>query len=345
MSAEALTDVGFRLLDPDVPSGDDGRFRIGRADGSVATLVATRNCPLEAATVDFGSEDDRLRKLLTPLLDVPRMSTLGIGGALNLAVRGMDPQSAYVNVGVWHGFTLLAAMAGNEDRICVGVDNFSEFGGPRAEFIERFEHGRGSLHSFHDMDYADFLAEGPEAPIGVYLYDGNHSYRNQYLGLMRADPHFADDALIVVDDTNLERAREATLRFAEESRLRWDVVIDRGTASVRHPTLWNGLMVLQAGGGPAIDWPTEAPLATAGASPAGDDAVSVIAVGDVDTAGLAGSEAEVLSVSELAAVPDAIQGSSGAFVLIAPPGSRPDAEELARAVHRARSGVVETRPR
>lgn len=324
-----------------MPCGADGAIRVRRSDRSIVTLIGTEGCPLEAAVVDFGGQDAHLRELLLPLLAVRRMSTLTIGGVLNHLVRSMDPECAYVNVGVWNGFTLLAGMAGNDDRVCIGVDDFSEFGGPREDFLERFAARRGPLHSFHEADYADFLARAPEAPIGVYLYDGNHSFGHQYRGLMRADPYFADDAVIVVDDTNLERAREATLRFANKSRLGWAAVLDRGTASVKHPTLWNGLMILQAGGGSRLDWPTRDPLIGSPESLETGDAVSVIAVGDVDTTGLVGSGAELIPAARVSEVPDAIERSSGSFGLVALPGSRPSADEVQAAARRARKKALQ----
>ena len=56
-----------------------------------------------------------------------------------------------MNVGVWHGFSLLAAIAGNDDKVCVGVDNFSEFGGPRDEFLRRFLDRRSPQHRFYNQ--------------------------------------------------------------------------------------------------------------------------------------------------------------------------------------------------
>lgn len=333
MIAETLAGWSFRLLGPDAQPGPDGHFHLRRPDGSVATLIQTGSCRIESALVDFGAEDARLREALNPLLPIKRMSRLANAAVLNTAVGEMDPGHAFVNVGVWNGFTFLAAMAGNEEKTCLGVDNFSEFGGPKADFLERFVGRRTPSHRFFDQDYVDFFAAGLDRPLGVYLYDGEHSYENQYRGLMIADPFYAEDAIVIVDDTNLERAREATLKFAEDSRLEWEVVFDRRTASMRHPTLWNGLMILQAGGTRSkVGWPlldsVEDSLAPSGED--GAEGVSVLALGDEDLSALEAEGHEVVRVEGREGLKEALLSSKGRFVLIAEPGANPAPAAVAK---------------
>jgi hypothetical protein len=350
--AEALAGWSFRLLGPDAQPGPDGHFHVRRPDGSVATLIQTASCRIESAIVDFGADDARLRETLNPLLPIRRMSRLANAAVLNTAVREMDPARAFVNVGVWNGFTFLAAMAGNGERACLGVDNFSEFGGPKEAFLERFVGRRTPSHSFFDQDYVDFFAAGLDRPLGVYLYDGEHSYENQYRGLMIADPFYAEDAVIVVDDTNLDRAHEATLQFAADSRLEWEVVFDRKTAAMRHPTLWNGLMILQAGPGRGrVEWPLvdsiEDSLVLGGEE--GAEGVSVLALGDEDLSALEGEGHEVIRVEGREGLKEALLSSRRRFVLIAPRGANPSPAAVAKraqaALNRAANQTDEGRSR
>ena len=44
----------------------------------------------------------------------------------------------YINIGVWKGFSLIAGMI-NTNCSVYGVDNFSEFNGPRNELIKNFD--------------------------------------------------------------------------------------------------------------------------------------------------------------------------------------------------------------
>jgi hypothetical protein len=177
------------------------------------------------------------------------MSTIAIAGLINHAVARMPPNQAYVNVGVWHGFSLLSGMLGNPEKPCVGIDNFSQFAGQKG-FNARFEAMKGPAHRFHEMDYRDYFRAEPNEPFGVYLYDGDHAYEHQLHGLEIAEPFFADGCIVLVDDTNWPAPHSATVDFVKKSSQEYRVLLDRGTAALPHPTFWNGLIVLEATGKP-----------------------------------------------------------------------------------------------
>jgi len=236
-------------------------------------------------------------------------------------------------------------MAGNQDKVCIGVDNFSEFGGPRDEFLRRFLAHRSPRHRFHSQDYEDFFATGLERPLGTYFYDGAHDYEHQYRGLMAAEPLYADDAVIIVDDVNWEAPREATLKFAEDSRLDWTLVVDQPTASGNHPTLWNGILVLHAGSRdrPPHRIPTIDALKTRIGQESPDDAshdasLSLIVVGDSDREPGDLGDIELVRAANSDGLHDAIDASIGSHVMIAAADAEFSAEELRQAVaaHQAR---------
>ena len=68
------------------------------------------------------------------LLDLPRYSTVANAYIISKLVELMPSSSAYLNVGVWYGFSYLAPLVSNPEKICIGVDNFSQFGGPKDHF-------------------------------------------------------------------------------------------------------------------------------------------------------------------------------------------------------------------
>ena len=136
-----------------------------------------------------------VRAAIKPVCRVPRMSTPAIGALINRGVAGMAPREAFVNVGVWNGFTFLSGMARNSCKVCIGVDNFSQFCGPKDTFLARFERFKSPNHRFHDMDYKEYFASVHWEPIGFYFYDGEHSYQNQLDGLRIAEPFFAPNCL------------------------------------------------------------------------------------------------------------------------------------------------------
>jgi hypothetical protein len=183
----------------------------------------------------------------------------------------MPQGHAFVNVGVWRGFTFLSGMACNEDKICVGIDDFSWFDGPEEECFRReFDARCSEKHSFHAMDYEDYFANVHDQPIGLYCYDGDHSYKNQWRGLEIAEPWFAEGCLVLVDDPNWPQVRRATMEFAAASSRNYRIVMDEGTTDPEHPTFWNGILLLQVGGESSHDGPSQAMDGAAPPSTASD---------------------------------------------------------------------------
>jgi len=209
------------------------------------TLVELPGAPFDGINTRFGDGSD-LYGELRPLFDIPRMSTFAMGAMLNRGVRRLRDGEAYVNVGVWNGFTFLSGLRGNPDRLCMGIDNFSQFQNPREAFLSRFEENRGPAHHFFEMDYEEYFASRHEAPIGLYFYDGHHAYEHQLRGLQIAEPFFTDDCVVLVDDTNWPEPRRATLDFIAQSDREYELLLDVRTPEVWHPTFWNGVMVFQA---------------------------------------------------------------------------------------------------
>lgn len=189
-----------------------------------------------------------VKAAIKPLCRIPRMSTPAISALINRGVAGMVPGEAFINVGVWNGFTFLSGVAGNPDKVCIGVDNFSQFGGPKDAFLTRFERFKSPNHRFHDMDYKEYFATVHRGPIGFYLYDGEHSYRNQLDGLRAAEPYFGPNCMVMVDDTNDPEPRRATQDFIQGSEHCYELICDVITRENQHPTWWNGVMVFRRTG-------------------------------------------------------------------------------------------------
>jgi predicted O-methyltransferase YrrM len=236
--ADYAAALGFRYILPETPL-HPGTY------STMLMALGEAGADIEIANTILPDDGEHTRAHLAPLCRIPRMSTFAVGALIHRAVADMPPDRVFLNVGVWHGFTLLAGMAGHPDRVCIGVDNFSEFGGPREAFLARFGALRGPRHRFYELDYRDYFARVHLEPIGVYFYDGDHAYAHQLQGLRLAEPYFAPGTLVFVDDINAADARRAALDFVEQSRWTWQVLLDRRTAQNAHPTLWNGLMILE----------------------------------------------------------------------------------------------------
>jgi hypothetical protein len=235
--ADYVAGLAFRWIQPG--------SRMPRGYNPAARLLARLNFHFEISNTRLAADEAAMRARLRELCLIPKMSTFAIGALINRAVGQMPEGQAFVNIGVWNGFTFLAGIIGNSQQACAGVDNFSEFGGPRQAFLQRFQRYRSPSHDFFDMDYRQYFDKVHSRPIGVYIYDGEHSYANQAQGLSVAERFFARDCLILVDDTNTQAARQATLDFVAQSPCPYKILLDCGTRNNCHPTFWDGLMVLQ----------------------------------------------------------------------------------------------------
>lgn len=240
-----------RALSTEPPGSLNGFLRgisfdwLQPADPIPSLLAERAGSELEYGNTCFAFDDERIKQRFARLELVPRMSTLAIHAVLHRAVADMPPDQVFVNVGIWHGFTLLSGLLDNGDKVCIGIDNFSQFGGPKTEFLQRFEHLRGPSHRFYEMDYQVYFQQHHSGPLGVYLYDGEHSYANQLQGLRLAEPYFAPGCIVLVDDTNWNEPRQASLDFVAQSSRRYELLLDARTADNGHPTWWNGFMVFR----------------------------------------------------------------------------------------------------
>jgi hypothetical protein len=124
---------------------------------------------------------------------------------------GIMPDARYLEVGSWAGSTLCSAISNNAVR-ATAIDNWSLFGGPKAQFeanLRRFRTGRAYVNFIED-DFRKVDYEGI-GPFNVYLFDGPHDAKDQYDGLMIAQPALDNEFVFIVDDWNWVQVREGTL--------------------------------------------------------------------------------------------------------------------------------------
>lgn len=237
--ADYVAGIRFRFIQPQtkLPPG----YR------NMAKLLGALGISFEFYNTIFPEDDAQMKRRLRSICRIPRMSTLAIAGLINRGVSQMPETQTFVNVGLWHGFTFLSALADNPQKKCIGIDNFSKFGGPRDAFLARFQEYKSPHHEFHEMDYRDYFADIHQGSIGFYMYDGNHDYENQLLGLQAAEPFFSSGCIVLVDDTNQEAPRRATLDFVSQSKSKYRLLLDRSTTRNGHPTFWQGIMIFQKG--------------------------------------------------------------------------------------------------
>lgn len=235
--SEYLKNISFRFLKPKTP----------RPSGFRGLAILLRRCGIHLEVFNTQLPDDHveMKRKFKQLCRIPRMSTFAIGSVINRAVAQMTENQAFLNIGVWNGFTFFSGLLENEDKTCIGVDNFSHKNSPKDAFYQRLKHFAGKSHSFCEADFREYLTNIHQQPIGVYLFDGPHTYQDQYDGLALAEPFFSENCIVLVDDTNWEQVRKANLDFMENSPNDYKLLLDERTPNSGHPTFWNGLMVYQ----------------------------------------------------------------------------------------------------
>ena len=194
---------------------------------------------------DFPHSEHPRDRRFAPILELENLTSENVLALLNLAASCLGRDETYVEIGVYHGASLIAAMLGNEERRFVGIDSFALRDGS-------LENVEGNLDRFGlprpELLVGDAFELVPSGaldgtPVGLWYYDAAHDYDSQVEGLRIAEPLLVPGALVVVDDTDwtdVERAMDDYL--AGQPRARRLLTIegkDRG-----HPQWWEGMQVL-----------------------------------------------------------------------------------------------------
>ena len=195
---------------------------------------------------DYPRSEHPVDRRFQPVAEgVTNLATENTLALLNLAASLLAPDESYVEIGVYHGASLIASMLGNEDKHFVGIDSFgfrdASLEGVEAN-LERFGLPRPEIVV---GDAFELVPAGvvPERSVGVWYYDAAHDFDSQVLGLRIAEPLLVDGALMIVDDTDwtdVERAMDAYL--AEQPRASRILTIDGKTRG--QPQWWEGMQVL-----------------------------------------------------------------------------------------------------
>jgi hypothetical protein len=143
-----------------------------------------------------------------------------IGALQRLSKLYSEQRACYLEVGVFQGLTLFSVAKVLVGGTAYGIDNFVRED-PRKENLSIIKKHMQQLDIENicliNMDYEDALGNLNEyiddRKVGVYFVDGPHDYRSQLMCLELAKPFLADNAVIVVDDSNYQHIRQANRDF------------------------------------------------------------------------------------------------------------------------------------
>lgn len=128
---------------------------------------------------------------------------------LNELVKSGDK---YLEIGVHRGSTFVSAMF-NNDAKAVAIDNFSQFGQVKEEFLLNCSlSGLNEKMTFVEADCFNLSDEQKELVRGtnVYFYDGDHRHEDQEMALTYYLDYLADPFIFIVDDWNHQPAVSGT---------------------------------------------------------------------------------------------------------------------------------------
>lgn len=141
-------------------------------------------------------------------LEIPGMSGIVYRRFINNYIRTLS-NPRYLEVGVWTGSTLCAAIGGIDNIYAVAVDNYSEsyphYSTSPEEDCRRnvatVKSESANIELLLNQEFETFDPQ-PHGPFNVYMYDGWHEEDSQCLGITKVAPCLDDISLIIVDDWN-----------------------------------------------------------------------------------------------------------------------------------------------
>lgn len=208
---------------------------------------------LPALFDDFPRSDHpRGRRFDDVVARVPNLAMENNLALLALAASLLEPGESYVEAGSFLGASLIAAARGNESADLIGIDDFSfpamsvsgrELPPASRAALEASLERFGVRATILEGDTLEVLRSGGLADrrIGVFYYDACHETSATLEALRLVEPWLADPALVVVDDTDWPRVRQAVDDYlAGQPRAR--SLVDVAGAEGGQPWWWDGMI-------------------------------------------------------------------------------------------------------
>jgi hypothetical protein len=146
-------------------------------------------------------------KLTDDILNMEGMSGLKTRHFYNNLLE--YPEGArYLEIGTWKGSSVCSAMYKNENANVTCIDDFSEFEGPKQEFLNNFEKYKITNSKFIDSNC--WNVDLDDSKFNFYLYDGAHEYEDHYKAISNFIKYMENEFVFLVDDWNLKRVRDGT---------------------------------------------------------------------------------------------------------------------------------------
>lgn len=214
---------------------------------------------LQALFDDFPrSEHPRGQRFDDILAAVPNLAEENNLALVALAASLLEPGESYVEAGTFLGASLIAASRGNPVADLVAIDDFgfeplSVRGrdlpaASRSALEANLERFGVHAATILEGDALEVLRSGSlaERTVGVFYYDACHDTEVTIECLRLVEPHLAERALLIVDDSDWDRVRQAVGDYlAGQPRAR--MLVEIAGADHGQPWWWEGMVVLAWG--------------------------------------------------------------------------------------------------
>lgn len=172
--------------------------------------------------IAFEKADKYTSKITDGILNMDGMSGKKTRHFYNNLLNKDDAR--YLEIGTWKGSSVCSAMCGNKANV-VCIDNWSEFGGPKSEFLNNFNEYKGENNArFIEQDcYTVDISQ--LSKFNIYMYDGNHTKDSHYKALVHYYDCLDDIFIFIVDDWNWKDVRDGT--YTSFKQLHLSVLYER----------------------------------------------------------------------------------------------------------------------
>jgi hypothetical protein len=196
----------------------------------------------------FQNAENNISKITDYIINMDGMTGTKTRHFYNNLLNTEDAR--YLEIGTWKGSSVCSAMCNNKATV-VCIDNWSEFGGPKSDFLINFEKFKGENDAiFIESDcYKVDVSTLPK--FNIYMYDGDHTNESHYKALSYYYDCLDDVFIFIVDDWNWQQVRDGTFKsiqnlnlkvlYENEIRLTWDE--SHTPQPEASNTWWNGIYV------------------------------------------------------------------------------------------------------
>lgn len=222
-------------------NGEDTSGLLDNRSADEKGIILTTHLKNSIALAEAG-----ISKLSPGVLEIPGMSSPKGRHLLNnlCSLQGAN----YLEIGVWKGSTWISAlyMNNNNIRSAIGIDNWSQAGGPYIEFqancnqfISETKSLFYSVDSFHIDKQTTF-----NNPVNIYFYDGLHTDLAQELAFTYYNDVLDNVFIAIVDDWYFPEVQIGTRNAFE--KLNYEVLYEQVLPALYHGDIenwWHGMYV------------------------------------------------------------------------------------------------------